>query len=175
MTLDQLPNALGDMRRSDTVQAVSRRHLRCLVVVVVLVGVWASFGAAARDRQKNESPLGLWQTPGGGVIEISLCGRVLCGRIVGIPRAPGESIPKDSAGRSQCGLTIIRQAAEGQDGSWSGRITDPRDGTQYQMKLWLDDRGSLHVRGYIGVPLLGQTQIWRRYTGRLGPECTIAS
>ena len=147
---------------------------RDLCFLIVLVGVLASFGAAARDGQKNESPLGLWQTPGGGVIEISLCGDLLCARIAGIPRAPGEPIPKDSAGRSQCGLTIIRDASEGQDGSWSGHITDPRDGSQYHVRLWLGDRGSLHVRGYILLPLLGQTQIWHRYAGRPGPECTLA-
>jgi uncharacterized protein (DUF2147 family) len=171
MILDQLANALRSMPRSGAAQVVSPRRFGCLLV---LAGVFGSFGATARDAQRN-GPFGLWQASGGGVIEISQCGQALCGRIVGIPRTPREPIPKDWAGRSQCGLTIIRQASAAQDGSWSGRITDPRDGTEYQMKLWVDDRGSLHVRGYIGVPLLGQTQIWRRYAGRLGPECAIAS
>jgi len=171
MTLDQLPNASRGIHHSGAAQAVSRRRLGCLVV---LVGVLASFGTAAQARQGTGSALGLWQTQGGGVIEIFRCGRGLCGRIVGIPRAPREPIPKDSAGRSQCGLTIMTLAVEGQDGSWSGQITDPRDGAQYHVKLWVDDRSSLHVRGYILLPLLGQTQIWHRYTGRVGAECTIA-
>jgi uncharacterized protein (DUF2147 family) len=171
MPLHQLANVLGGMPRSGAAQAVSRRHLGCLVV---LVGVLASFGATARGMQKDASSIGLWQAQGGGVIEISQCGRVLCGRIVGIPRASGEPIPKDRAGQPQCGLTIISQAAEGKDGSWSGYITDPREGRQYHVKLRVDDRGSLHVRGHLGLPLLGQTHIWHRYTGRLGPECTIA-
>jgi len=145
-------------------------HLRFLAI---MVGVIASFGVAAQDGQKNESPLGLWQTPGGGVVEISPCGQFICGQIAGIPRARGEPIPKDSTGRSQCRLTIIRQASEGSDGSWSGEITDPRNGTQYHVNLRVDDQGSLHVRGYILLPLLGQTQIWPRYTGRIGPECTL--
>jgi uncharacterized protein (DUF2147 family) len=174
MTLDQLANAFSGMSRSGAAQAVSRGCRLCLVVFVVLVGVLTSSGVAARDRQKSESPLGLWQTQGGGVIEIFWCGDVLCGSIVGIPRAPGAPIPKDSAGRSECGLTIMTQVSERQDGSWSGHITDPRDGSQYHVKLRVDDRGSLHLRGYILLPLLGQTQIWQRYAGRVGPDCTIA-
>jgi uncharacterized protein (DUF2147 family) len=174
MSLDQLANAFSSMSRKGAAQAVSRGRLGRLVAFVVLVGVVASFGATARDMQKSESPLGLWQTQGGGVIEIFWCGNVLCGSIVGIPRAPGEPIPKDSAGRSECGLTIMTQVLQGQDGSWSGHITDPRDGSQYHIRLWVDDRGSLHLRGYILLPLLGQTQIWQRYTGRVGPDCTIA-
>jgi len=171
MTLDQLPNASRGIHHSGAAQTVSRRRLGCLVV---LAGVLASSGTAAQDRRVNRSALGLWQTQGGGVIEILRCGRGLCGRIVGIPRTPSDPIPKDSAGRSQCGLMIMTLVAEEQDGSWSGQITDPRDGAQYHAKLWVDDRGSLHVRGYILLPLLGQTQIWHRYTGRVGPECAIA-
>jgi len=166
----QLPNVACGMRRSRAAQAVSRRRLGCLVV---LACVLICFGTVAQDRRANASPLGLWRTHGGGVIEISRCGRGLCGRIVGIPRTPGEPIPKDSTGRSQCGLTIMTGVVEGQDGSWSGQITDPRDGAQYHVRLWVDDRGSLNVRGYILLPLLGQTQIWHRYTGRVGPQCTI--
>lgn len=150
----------------------SRVRLGCLVV---LVAAMASFGAAAREMQTTQSPLGLWQTKGGGVIGISWCGQALCGRILGIPRAPGEPVPKDATGRSQCGLTIIRQVLEGQDGSWFGHIIDPRDNSQYNVELWVGDAGSLHVRGYIGVPLLGQTQVWRRYNGRVGSECTLTS
>lgn len=174
MTLDQLASTLSGMPRNGAAQAVSRHWLGCLVVVVILVGLLASFGAAARDGQNNGSPLGLWQTQGGGVIEIFRCGEFLCGSIVGIPRVPGEAIPKDSAGRSECGLTIMREVSEGQGGSWSGHITDPRDGSQYHVELWVDHRGSLHLRGYILLPLIGQTQIWRRYTGHVGPECTVA-
>jgi uncharacterized protein (DUF2147 family) len=174
MTLDRLASTLSGMLRRGAAHSVSRGGRGCFVAFLVLFGVLAGFGAAARDSQRNESPLGLWRTQGGGVIEIFWCGDVLCGSIVGIPRAPGEPIPKDSAGRSECGLIIMTQVSEAQDASWSGHITDPRDGNQYHVELRVDDRGSLHLRGYILLPLLGETQIWHRYTGRVGPECTIA-
>ncbi len=83
-------------------------------------------------------------------------------------------MPKDSQGRSQCGLTIITGVTPSEDGAWLGHITDPRDGRQYQAELWVDERNRLRLRGFIGVPLLGRTEIWRRFTGRLTPECGIA-
>ena len=82
-------------------------------------------------------------------------------------------MPKDAAGRSQCGLTIITNAIPAQDGSWFGRITDPRDDKQYGLEMWLDDFGRLHVRGYLGLPLFGQTSIWERFTGRVTADCGI--
>jgi len=30
------------------------------------------------------------------------------------------------------------------------------------------------LRGFVGIPLFGRTQIWHRFTGRLTPECGIA-
>jgi hypothetical protein len=58
--------------------------------------------------------------------------------------------------------------------TWEGRITDPRDGKTYQAKLWVDATGNLHLRGFIGIPLLGSTQIWQKYNGSLTAECGLA-
>ena len=38
-------------------------------------------------------------------------------------------------------------------------------------ELWVDGRGQLHMRGYIGVPLLGKTQVWRPYMGHIAHDC----
>ena len=87
---------------------------------------------------------------------------------------PTEPMPTDVSGRSQCGLTILTNEMPAADGTWLGQITDPRDGNTYQAKLWLDAGGNLHLRGFIGIPLLGSTQIWRKYTGQLTAECGLA-
>jgi len=140
-------------------------------VVMFAIGLSAPPALAASAG----SPVGAWSTANGhGVVAITQCGDVLCGRIVGIDRAATEPMPTDVLGRPQCGLTIITNQKPQADGSWLGEITDPRDGGTYQAKLWVDDGGSLHLRGFIGIPQLGATQIWHRFTGRLAAECRLA-
>lgn len=116
--------------------------------------------------------LGKWLTESGhGVIEIARCEHAVCGSIVGIDRTPGEPMPTDITGRSQCGLTIIRDVTQAANNTWSGKITDPRDGATYRANLWVDNEGRLNLRGYVGIPLLGSTQVWSRFSGRLGENC----
>jgi uncharacterized protein (DUF2147 family) len=54
-----------------------------------------------------------------------------------------------------------------------GNVIDPRSGSTYQAKLWLDEGGNLNLRGFIGIPLLGATQVWHKFTGNLGAECSL--
>ena len=61
------------------------------------------------------------------------------------------------------GLVFIegmRQSGLAYDG---GTILDPDTGTLYNANMQLSPDGNeLVVRGYVGLPLLGQSQIWRR-------------
>jgi uncharacterized protein (DUF2147 family) len=129
---------------------------------------------ASAQATPSANPVGTWLTQSGhGVIRIAPCPEGICGTIVGIDREPGEAMPTDAAGRSQCGLNIITGSADTQDGVTEGHITDPRDGKTYQAQLWVDDDGRLHLRGYIGIPLLGATQIWRPFSGQIADGCRI--
>ncbi len=145
--------------------------IRTLSLPASLALILVSLLAVARA---GGTPLGTWSTQGGhGVVEIALCGDALCGRIVGIDRAPAEPMPTDVQGRPQCELTIIRNEIPTADGRWLGDVTDPRNGKNYRAQLWVDDAGRLNLRGFIGIPLLGSTQIWNRYSGRLSDGCRI--
>jgi len=147
-------------------QALRLAALACLSAALLA----GSLGAARAD-----DPVGMWSTEdGGGVIAIAPCGDALCGRIVGIARAPGEPMPKDVRGAPQCGLTIIAHEKPAGDGTWLGDITDPRTGRTYGAKIWLDESGNLRLRGFVGTPLLGQTQIWRPFSGHLKGMCEFA-
>jgi uncharacterized protein (DUF2147 family) len=137
------------------------------------IGLMAA--SARASAAPADSPSGTWATANGhGVVEIAQCGEALCGRIVGIDRQPTQPMPTDVNGRPQCGLTIITNEKPEADGTWLGQVTDPRDGSTYQAKLWLDQDGNLRLRGFIGIPLLGATQTWHRFTGHLTTECGLA-
>ena len=103
------------------------------------------------------------------------------GRLVKLFKQPGEENQKIVEICAKCpgsqknarllGLTIVkgmrRDGLKYQDGT----ILDPRDGTIYHAQMELSPDGQkLYVRGYIGVPLLGQTQTWTRL-----PDDSIAA
>ena len=101
----------------------------------VLCSLLPAAAPPARAAPSNDAaPVGRWLTEGrDAVIAIEACGDALCGRIVGIPLdGPQDPIPTDHQGRSQCGLGIIQGAVPGEDGTWSARIVDPRDGSVYR-------------------------------------------
>lgn len=131
--------------------------------------------ASSASATPTAAPVGTWLTASGrGVIQIAQCGDALCGSIVGIDREPNAPMPTDVYGRSQCGLTIITNEKPEADGTWLGQIVDPRDGDTYQAKLWVDSHGDLRLRGFIGIPALGATQTWHKFTGNLAAGCRLA-
>jgi len=151
------------------------QHIRWRVLLCYAATIPFGLILSSASATPTTSPIGTWSTANGhGVIAIEQCGDALCGRIVGIDRRPTEPMPTDAHGRSQCGLIIITNEQPTAGASWLGNITDPRDDDTYQAKLWLDDDGNLHVRGFIGIPLLGSTQIWHPFTGNLTAECSLA-
>lgn len=131
--------------------------------------------APASGAPANITPTGLWLTQDrGGVIAITPCGSGLCARIVGIVLDhPTDATPVDYRGVSQCGLRLISEARQIRPGLWKGHILDPRNGSIYDAELKLDSRGRLVLRGFLGIPLLGRTETWTRYTGRVPPDCRM--
>lgn len=48
-------------------------------------------------------------------------------------------------------------------GVWEdGQIYDPKNGSDYSCKMTLTDANTLEVRGFIGISILGRTDVWKR-------------
>jgi uncharacterized protein (DUF2147 family) len=93
------------------------------------------------------------------------------GRFVKMFKQPGEQelfltcrkCTGDQKDAPMMGLTIVKGMKRNGDKYTGGTILDPRDGTLYHAQMELSADGQeLSVRGYLGIPLLGQTQVWTR-------------
>jgi uncharacterized protein (DUF2147 family) len=142
-----------------------------MVRFIILIGVFlASFQALASDTLT-----GLWLTQDhDGIIKVSPCGGGLCAEIAGvILDRPTDPTPVDYRGVSQCHLQLISDAKPIRANLWKGHIINPRNGRVYDVELHLDQHHNLALRGFIGIPLLGETQTWTRYNGRIPDDCRL--
>ena len=132
-------------------------------VVWLAALVFVSAGACAQSN----SLLGNWRNPTGSTIQIYPCGSLVCARLVGTRKgAPSRVDAKNpnSALRSRplCGLEIgtnFRLVKPGR--AEDGRLYDPESGNTYSGSMTLDGN-KLKLRGYIGLALLGRTEVWTR-------------
>lgn len=128
--------------------------------------------------ESADSIIGFWNTPDNDAqFEIYKCGSLYCGKIVKLEEPNYPMTDKRMPGRPQVdrnnpdpqlrqrpllGLPLIIGFHYEGDNSWKGHIYNPDDGKIYNCKLSLDGENRLKVRGYIGIPLLGKTQVWTR-------------
>ncbi len=115
--------------------------------------------------------LGRWLTePRDGIIEITrgADGRYQ-GQIIGgnAPQRVDEHNPDPSRRQMLLrGQVILKDMrADGAGGLVGGTIYDPDSGRTYRCRIEPLEGNRLKVRGFIGISLLGRSQIWTRFTG----------
>lgn len=111
--------------------------------------------------------LGRWVTESGNLeVEIAACGQALCGTVVKVlgnrsMSAPGEEM-KAADTRPVLGMVILSDLKPGSDGELRGEIYDRENAKTYSASLTVAPPDQLLVRGYVGLPVFGKTQVWRR-------------
>jgi uncharacterized protein (DUF2147 family) len=124
----------------------------------------------------DSSPVGLWKTIDDetskpkSLVRITESNGEFKGKVEKLFRsADQDQNPKcakcDDANKDQpiIGMTILTGMRKEDDEYTGGRILDPNNGKVYRSKMSvIDDGKKLKLRGYIGVPMLGRTQIWLR-------------
>lgn len=141
-----------------------RYSLLSLAVIAVVSSAQAS----------GPSPAGNWRTFDDhtgrerGLVRIDDVGGVLVGRVISTvdPAEAAHVCDKcddDRQGKPLIGLEIIRGMQPDGEGWSGGRVLDPQTGGIYRGNMHLEDGGSrLVLRGYLGISLLGRSQIWIR-------------
>jgi uncharacterized protein (DUF2147 family) len=131
--------------------------------------------APARAQQltpKLQNAVGHWQivnsdgTPGGKV-ETYLENGKLFGKVTEVRpgRTPQDLCDKCSGEYKNqliLGMVIMRNFHPDGDDWVGGTVVDPENGWEYKGKLWAVGKDNLHLRGYIGISLLGRTEHWVR-------------
>jgi uncharacterized protein (DUF2147 family) len=127
-------------------------------------------------QASDASPVGLWKAIDDNsgkptaLIRITEERGELRGKIEQLFRAPGEDPnPKctlcSDARKDQpiIGMTIVSGLKKDGDEYKDGEILDPNNGKIYKSKLSVHDGGKkVEVRGYVGVPMFGRSQVWLR-------------
>ena len=67
----------------------------------------------------------------------------------------------DRKGKPILGMEIIRGLSKEKDEFTGGTITDPKTGKTYKCTITRSG-DKLNVRGYLGLSLLGRTQVWEK-------------
>lgn len=129
-------------------------------------------------KDDPDAIIGIWKNgEGTGHIQISRNGEKYQGRIVWLkePIDPETGKPKldkqhpDEAARNRpiMGLINMWGFHFSKQGVWEGgKIYDPKKGSTYSCTIRMKDDNTLEVRGYIGISLIGRTDVWTRQASR---------
>ena len=128
---------------------------------------------AAPAAAQSPTPTGLWLHANGRIrVEIMPCGDRLCGKLVwfqwpndlaGLPLVDVKNADPTLRSRPLLGLTVVRGLRRTAQNSWGdGRIYNPDDGVEYLATMSIQADGTLRVRAYVLLPMLGKTFVWTR-------------
>jgi uncharacterized protein (DUF2147 family) len=149
------------------------RYTTLYAAALALFAVLSLAPAGAQQLSpKLQNAVGHWQivnsdgTPGGKV-ETYLVDGKLFGKVTEV--RPGRT-PKDLCDKCSgeyknqliLGMVIMRNFHPDGDDWVGGTVVDPENGWEYKGKLWAVGKDGLHMRGYIGISLLGRTEHWVR-------------
>jgi len=142
--------------------------MKSLIAAVVL-------GVVAVGAQAQMSPVGVWKTIDDKTkaekaqVRVIETGGVVSGKIEKL-LAPGanqeakcDKCSDDLKDKPVIGMEIIRGVKKDGDVWTGGTILDSAEGKVYKVKMTPIEGGKkMEVRGYVGAPMFGGTQVWQR-------------
>ena len=154
--------------------------IKCFALLVCLFSLQQVFAVDSEDI------LGVWATPnsveGNAHIEITKENQRYLGKIIwleqglytknnsdggieGSPLLDKRNPVVDKRSRPLLGLSMLQGFTFKKNRWLGGTIYDPESGKTYKCKISIKRDGTLKVRGFIGVSMLGRTSIWTKLSG----------
>lgn len=142
-------------------------------VTTLLIVIGSLLSDRANSQNKADDITGVWLTAGKepAKIHIYRSGERYYGKIIWL-QIPGENgklrtdinnPDKTKRSSSVIGLILLTGFKFNGDDEWKGGdIYDPENGKTYSSYMYLKDRYTLRVRGYVGISLFGRTETWTR-------------
>ncbi|OGT38829.1 MAG: hypothetical protein A3F12_04795 [Gammaproteobacteria bacterium RIFCSPHIGHO2_12_FULL_38_14] len=150
------------------------KHILLISCLIFLSGV---VFANPSPTQNKLSPVGYWKTIDDisgkpkAIVQIwKSSDQKLYGKVVQLFNRDPHVRCKTCVGEKQnqpiVGMTILNhfKPDQNQVATWNGgSILDPKNGKVYHSTMRVLSNGKqLSVRGYIGIPLFGRSQVWER-------------
>lgn len=142
--------------------------------IVTAIFFFVSTSVIGQDKSGGDELLGIWLTGSkNGKVEIYKNGTTYQGKIIWLqePNDPATGKPKTDVKhpdknlhqRPLMGLVNLWGFKFKGDQTWeNGHIYDPKNGKEYKCVITMKDKNTLDVRGYIGITLIGRTDVWTR-------------
>jgi uncharacterized protein (DUF2147 family) len=114
---------------------------------------------------------GTWKTEDGdGVVEFYPCDQKICGRFHWLKKDSPEHPSLDDKNpdpeqrtRHLCEMSFMGGFTPQGEGRFTdGWIYSPHDGGTYSGNLTLKNSDTVELRGFVFIPLFGETQVWKR-------------
>lgn len=122
--------------------------------------------------QNKDAILGKWiNSTGEAHVEITKKSDKYFGKIVwlketkddkGIVKTDLKNPDTNLKTRPILGLEILKDFVFTGSKWTDGTIYDPKSGKTYSCNMTLKDSGQLNMRGYVGISLIGRSEVWKR-------------
>lgn len=141
------------------------------IASLILIAPLISF--VAHSQNKADDIIGIWLTDGKepAKIQVYKTGEKYYGKIIwlknpienGKQRVDANNPDKAKRINPIVGLIMLTGFKFNGDDEWKGGdIYDPESGKTYSSYMYLKDKNTIKVRGYIGISLFGRTETWSR-------------
>ncbi len=140
-----------------------------LLLATVFIGA-----VNAQEVTDADKLIGIWEpSHGKAKVKVEKIGEKYYGKIVWLREAidPETNKPKldknnpdeNLQNKPLRGYRILKDFQFTDKNEWTeGTIYDPENGNTYSCIIKMTDENTLDIRGYIGVSVLGRTDIWKR-------------